>query len=145
MLTLTVAIVAGMVVFWITASIGARYVSAQLSGGGQTAVATPAKRSSRSPELRRFRRFKSDQPVTISWQTDLDKADCTSGPMIDISEGGLAMKSPVALRSGDYVYIEIPHLQSATTANVRRCMAEGRRYVIGIEFRGPLFPKQSAV
>jgi hypothetical protein len=59
--------------------------------------------------------------------------------LIDISEHSVGVRSKLAIGLGTYLYISIPARRLATTANVRRCSAAGRKFDLGLEFRGPLY------
>jgi len=124
-------LIAGISIFCIAAALGFLYFN---EPSAATAPAGPRDRRSRH-------RFAIRGEAILSWQTDREGAESTHTSLIDIDEGGASVKSPLALDEGTYVYIEIPHLQSATTANVRYCAEVGRRWVLGLEFRGPLFSK----
>ena len=90
-------------------------------------------------DLRKIRRFTNSDKVTLSWLADNNVNHTLECRLIDISENSVGVRSKRALGLGTHLYISIPALRLATTANVRRCAAAGRKYDLGLEFRGPLY------
>jgi hypothetical protein len=131
----------GFSVFWIAATLGCMYFvpSAVMAFAAPRALPRPTPPASR--ERRRVRRFAAEGEVVLSWQTDREGAESVRASLLDLGELGATAKSPLGLNPGTYVYLEIPYLRSATTANVRHSTVRGRHHLIGLEFRGPLFPK----
>ena len=90
-------------------------------------------------DLRTIRRFANSDKVTLSWLGGDNVTQTLKCHLIDISEHSVGVRSKLALGLGTYLYISIPAMRLATTANVRRCAAAGRKFDLGLEFRGPLF------
>jgi hypothetical protein len=126
-LTVTV----GICIFLILAAVGV--IFAVLSGGREK----PAVDKALDP--RNLHRFGNSEKVILSWCGANDVTETVKCRLIDISEHGLAVRSKLALDLGTYLYITIPGLRLATTANVRRCAASGWKFDLGLEFRGPLY------
>ena len=128
----------GVCIFFITVAIGYLFFLPRTAvadgGAGETLDS-----SGRRRERRSLHRLGSREDARISWQTDSEAVARAEGRLVDLHESGAAFRSNLPVSPGTYVYIEIPGIQSATTANVRRCTPAGRRYIVGMEFRGPLF------
>ena len=92
-----------------------------------------------SKDLRKLHRFASSNKVTVSWLGATNVTQTLKCRLIDISDNSVGVRSKLALGLGTYLYISIPGLRLATTANVRRCAAAGRKFDLGLEFRGPLY------
>lgn len=92
-----------------------------------------------SNDLRKLHRFASSNKVTLSWRGANNVTQTLKCRLIDISENSVGVRSKMALGLGTYLYISIPALRLATTANVRRCSAAGLKFDLGLEFRGPLY------
>ena len=92
-----------------------------------------------SKNLRKLNRFASSNKVTLSWRGANNVTKTLKCRLIDISENSAGVRSKMALGLGTYLYISIPALRLATTANVRRCSAAGLKFDLGLEFRGPLY------
>ena len=90
-------------------------------------------------DLRKLHRFASPNKVTLSWVGANNVTQTLKCGLIDISENSAGVRSKLALGLGTYLYISIPALRLATTANVRRCTAAGLKFDLGLEFRGPLY------
>jgi hypothetical protein len=103
--------------------------------------ASPGKRhgSSKVKDLRTIRRFANSDKVTLSWRGGNNATQILKCHLIDISENSVGVRSKQALDLGTHLYISIPALRLATTANVRRCAAAGRKFDLGLEFQGPLY------
>ena len=97
------------------------------------------KRHDLSKDLRKLHRFASSNKVTLSWVEANNVTQTLKCRLIDISENSVGVRSKQALALGTYLYISIPALRLATTANVRRCVAAGLKFDLGLEFRGPLY------
>ena len=95
--------------------------------------------SSTVKNLRTIRRFANSDRVTLSWRGDNHATHTLKCHLIDISENSVGVRSKQALGLGTHLYISIPALRLATTANVRRCSAAGRKFDLGLEFQGPLY------
>ncbi len=141
MMIYLLTLISGILVFWAAATLGYRlfYLPFAMAGGAQAggAAAGPA---ARTKERRRTHRFAAAGDAVLSWQTDTVAASSRGG-IVNLSETGLAVKSSFDLSPGTYVYVEVPHLQSATTGTVRYSVSSGRRWIVGVEFRGGLFPR----
>ena len=58
--------------------------------------------------------------------------------MANVSDSGAALESPVPLKLGEVVYLEVRQFHLYGTAHVNRCSAKFRGYVAGLEFQGSL-------
>ena len=58
--------------------------------------------------------------------------------MVNVSDSGAAVESPVPLKLGEVVYLEVRQFHLYGTAHVNRCSAKFRGYVAGLEFQGSL-------
>jgi len=63
--------------------------------------------------------------------------------MVNISDSGAAVESPVPLKLGEVVYLEVRQFHLYGTAHVNRCSAKFRGYVAGLEFQGALLGAQA--
>ena len=95
--------------------------------------------SNKVKDLRKIRRFTNSDRVTLSWLVGNKVNHTLKCHLIDISENSVGVRSKQALGLGTHLYISIPALRLATTANVRRCEAAGRKFDLGLEFQGPLY------
>ena len=95
--------------------------------------------SSKVTDLRFIHRFANSDKVTLSWLGGNNATQTLKCHLIDISENGAGVRSKRALDLGTHLYISIPALRLATTANVRRCSAAGWKFDLGLEFQGPLY------
>ena len=95
--------------------------------------------SNKVKDLRNIRRFTNSDRVTLSWLAGNKVNHTLKCHLIDISENSVGVRSKLALGLGTHLYISIPALRLATTANVRRCVAAGRKFDLGLEFSGPLY------
>jgi hypothetical protein len=119
--------IVGICIFLITAAIGVFVLWAERRD--QSGVT----------DTRTLRRCANSEKVILSWRGTQDLTQTLQCRLIDISEHNLGVRSKLALGLGTHLSINIPGLRLATTANVRRCAAAGRKFDLGLEFRGPLY------
>jgi hypothetical protein len=92
--------------------------------------------SSKVKDLRTMRRFANSDNVTLSWLGVHNLTQTLKCHLIDISEHSIGVRSKLALGLGTQLSIRIPSLRLSTTADVRRCAAVGRKFDLGLVFRG---------
>jgi PilZ domain len=105
-------------------------------------VASPGSKPkdlSEGENKRAIRRFANSDEVILSWLAIDNVTQTLKCRLIDISEHSVGVRSNLALGLGTFLHISIPNMRLVTTANVRRCAKAGRKFDLGLEFRGPLY------
>ena len=77
-----------------------------------------------------------DASVQFHWQ-DERRIDCYGlGKCIEVSESGMRVESthPIAARTA--VQMRLERFDFTTSAVIRHCVSRGRKYHLGLEFRG---------
>jgi hypothetical protein len=91
-------------------------------------------------ELRRLKRVKCDARAVVCWHDEVESKGHAHAEVVDITEYGARMRAGAAIHPGTWVYIEIPERRIATTAHVRWCQSNWGKFLLGMEFRGPMYP-----
>ena len=97
-----------------------------------------AKSLSTKPNRREQPRHRLDSRITLSWRDSTwheKRFDCRAMNMDSL---GAMVVSKTALEVGSVVYIHVKALQRAGTATVRHCTRRRFKFLIGLEFAGPL-------
>jgi PilZ domain len=75
---------------------------------------------------------------TVNWSSSEGGALAMAIKGVNLSKGGALVEAKEPLAPGGVVLVHFETLHVMTTATVRRCIAAGSAYRIGLEFRHPL-------
>lgn len=95
-------------------------------------------------DLRRKARENSDCKVVAMWRDEQGADKFASGRALDVSDVGLRMRMPVAIRIGAYITLRAEQIGVHGQASVRYCTRHGNNFVIGVEFSGGLSRRPKA-
>ena len=87
---------------------------------------------------RRYIRSRITAKMTLCWlgtQLRKKQADCKG---VNMSSVGAMIMSPEAIPVGSAVYLHSKELQLMGNATVRHCTQRRSKFMIGVEFNGPL-------
>jgi hypothetical protein len=87
-------------------------------------------------DLRQTGRYQFTGKLMLSW---LDReGNACSGPAecVDISEGGMRVRTKIPLDVRAYVTVKFPNANLHGAASVRSCVRERMNFVAGLQFTG---------
>lgn len=98
--------------------------------------------STRQRDLRRKTRENSDCKVVAVWRDEQGTDKFANGRAMDVSDVGVRIQMPVAIRVGSYITLRAEQLGIHGQGSVRYCTRQGHLFSIGVEISGmPRRPK----
>src|SRR6266545_2592265 len=91
-----------------------------------------------SPRKREMERYAVNTPVRVLWQDEKGGHHRARAYVTDMSEYSAGLTIRTSLAAGSMIVLQSPAFNLTGAAYVRRCVRSGRRYIVGVEFKGSM-------
>jgi hypothetical protein len=120
-----------------------RFISPTLNNSDPTAHSHPGADRAKAAAAghiddRLYIRSRITARFDVCWQEVPGGKKQAQARGVDMSSAGAAVLSTVPIRVGSAVYLHSKDMQLMGNATVRHCTSRKSRFLIGLEFRGPL-------